>query len=319
MLISGCGSLLEQASSLEDDELYLSRDEEFVTDAEYLAYAYEQAGYDDGQLDSRFGDDFASSFGYVPQSLRGRTMLRGYLTPYGAAGFGPNPYDPFGSNFFGSFDPYNTWGGMAASPWGYNPMLGSGWGMNPYMGNSWGYNPYAFNPYGYNPYGFGGFGGYGTSVYGWNNAWVDEGAASSVIVASRTPIWSSTGVHSNGGSGRLLTNKSMANPNLSRSGGTGGAVSGKTPAPTDWSGRNANPVKSARSSNSDRNNSWNSSSRQQQWSGQSTRNSSTRGTSQGSFNSAPRSNSSSTRGSSGGNTNRGSGNRPSSGRGGQRN
>ena len=44
-------------------------------------------------MDSRAGDGFNSNFGYVPQSLRGRSMLRGYMTPYGAAGFGPNPYD----------------------------------------------------------------------------------------------------------------------------------------------------------------------------------------------------------------------------------
>ena len=91
---SGCGSLLQRTASLEDDELYLGRDEAFITDAEYLAYAYEQAGYDGvtgeyEDADRRSGDGFQSSFGYVPQSLRGRSMLRGYMTPYGAAGFGP--------------------------------------------------------------------------------------------------------------------------------------------------------------------------------------------------------------------------------------
>ena len=88
-----------------------------------MAYAYEQAGYDDASGDysdanRRSGDGFQSSFGYVPQSLRGRSMLRGYMTPYGAAGFGPNPYDPWGSSFYhgygaynpGFIDPYNTWG-----------------------------------------------------------------------------------------------------------------------------------------------------------------------------------------------------------------
>ena len=40
---AGCGSLTQRVSSLEDDELYLDRGAEFITDAEYLAYAYEQA------------------------------------------------------------------------------------------------------------------------------------------------------------------------------------------------------------------------------------------------------------------------------------
>ena len=40
---TGCGSLMQRTASLEDDELYLDRGEEFITDAEYLAYAYEQA------------------------------------------------------------------------------------------------------------------------------------------------------------------------------------------------------------------------------------------------------------------------------------
>ena len=45
VMTTGCGSLLQRTANLEDDELYLGRDEAFITDAEYLAYAYEQAGY----------------------------------------------------------------------------------------------------------------------------------------------------------------------------------------------------------------------------------------------------------------------------------
>ena len=224
---SGCGSLLQRTASLEDDELYLGRDEAFITDAEYLAYAYEQAGYDGvtgeyEDADRRSGDGFQSSFGYVPQSLRGRSMLRGYMTPYGAAGFGPNPYDPWGSSFYhgygaynpGFVDPYNTWGsagmggGWGTSGWGINPYVGGAWGMN-----GWGMNPYAYQPYGgglygANPYGW----GYG-NVYGGNPGYGSWGygdgfeSGTPVVVAQRTPIWASSSINSNAAGGRLLTNK----------------------------------------------------------------------------------------------------------------
>ena len=112
VISTGCGSLMQRTANLEDDELYLERGEEFITDAEYLAYAYEQAGYDAaaGEMNAsnaRGGDAFQSSFGYVPQSVRGRSMVRGYMTPYGAAGFGANPYDPWGSSFYGGYSAYN--------------------------------------------------------------------------------------------------------------------------------------------------------------------------------------------------------------------
>ncbi|MDA0728167.1 MAG: hypothetical protein O3B70_07100 [Bacteroidetes bacterium] len=223
-LSTGCGSLSKHMSSLEDDELYLSRGETFVTDAEYLAYAYEQAGYNAEEgVDSRRGDNFQSDFGYVPQSLRGRSMLRGYMSPYGAAGFGPNPYDPFGSSFYGGYspyspgfyDPYNPYG----SPMGWN----SGWNMNPYMGNNWGSSPYGFggygmgmygmNPYntgwGYNPYGGWGYNPYGGGWTSWGNgsSGGDVYTTGNSFVAPRTPIWTSSGINSNGSGGRLITNK----------------------------------------------------------------------------------------------------------------
>jgi len=220
-LLTGCGSSTKWLSSLEDDELYLGRNEEFVTDAEYLAYAFEQAGYDaERGMDARSGDAFASDFGYVPQSLRGRSMLRGYMTPYGAAGFGPNPYDPWGSSFCGGFNPYSPYGSGLYDPFNpYGNVQGgygaSGWGMNPYMGNSWGYNPYA--SMGYNPYGYGGYGGFGT-YGGWGGnpsygGWTSYGnggdvyTTGNVVVAPRTPIWTSSAINSNGGGGRLITNK----------------------------------------------------------------------------------------------------------------
>jgi len=337
---TGCGSLMQRTASLEDDELYLDRGEEFITDAEYLAYAYEQAGYDPrgeyGELDSRGGDAFQSSFGYVPQSLRGRSMLRGYMTPYGAAGFGPNPYDPWGSSFYGGYNPYSPYGGSM----GYNMMGGNGWGMNPYA-----YNPYGYGYNGYNPYGYGGYGlgGYGTGGYGGFNNWGNSGwgsdvfEVSNVVVAPRTPIWSSTSINSNGGGGRLLTNKVEesseagepaaprtiwrgmdAQGSRTRSSATAPSRTsayGTTPAPrtpssnsrSSWGSSGSSNGSSTRStttrsSSSSRNSSWSgSSSGSSRSSGSSTRSSSSSGSS---------------RGSSGSSTGRSNGSSRNSGRGG---
>ena len=38
--MASCGGAYRQASALEDDELYLSQGEEFLTDEEYLSYAF---------------------------------------------------------------------------------------------------------------------------------------------------------------------------------------------------------------------------------------------------------------------------------------
>ena len=211
--MTSCGGAFRQASALEDDELYLSRGEEFLTDEEYLSYAFEQAGFSESEeleMDSRAGDGFNSNFGYVPQSLRGRSMLRGYMTPYGAAGFGPNPYDPYGSAFYGGYNPYDPYGSNMGWNNGWSNSWGSpsGWGMNPYMGygfgSGFGYNPYAYNPYGFNN----GWGG-GYNVYqgsGWLGGGEPSGG-SPVVVAPRTPIWTSSSINSATGGGRLLTNK----------------------------------------------------------------------------------------------------------------
>ena len=209
--MASCGGAYRQASALEDDELYLSQGEEFLTDEEYLSYAFEQAGFsesEDFEMDARAGDGFNSNFGYVPQSLRGRSMLRGYMTPYGAAGFGPNPYDPYGSAFYGGYNPYDPYG----SSMGWNNGWGSGWGMNPYMGygygSGFGYNPYAYNPYGFNNGFNNGWGG-GYNVYQ-GSGWLGGGEPSGdtpIVVAPRTPIWASSSINSATGGGRLLTNK----------------------------------------------------------------------------------------------------------------
>lgn len=228
MTMASCGGAYRQASALEDDELYLSQGEAFLTDEEYLAYAYEQAGFSGSEeldMDTRAGDGFNSNFGYVPQSLRGRSMLRGYMTPYGAAGFGPNPYDPYGSAFYGGYNPYDPYGSSMGwnNGWSNNWGSQSGWGMNPYMGygygSGFGYNPYASNPYGFNNGFNNGWGG-GYNVYqgaGWLGGGESTGGTP-IVVAPRTPIWASSSINSATGGGRLLTNKMGADASSVTSG-----------------------------------------------------------------------------------------------------
>ncbi|MBS18047.1 MAG: hypothetical protein CL835_00580 [Crocinitomicaceae bacterium] len=224
--MASCGGAYRQASALEDDELYLSQGEEFLTDEEYLSYAFEQAGFSESEeldVDARAGDGFNSNFGYVPQSLRGRSMLRGYMTPYGAAGFGPNPYDPYGSACYGGYNPYDPYGSSMGWNNGWSNSWGSpsGWGMNPYMGygfgSGFGYNPYAYNPYGFNN----GWGG-GYNVYQ-GSGWLGGGESfggTPVVVAPRTPIWASSSINSATGGGRLLTNKMEAGGSSNVTGAT---------------------------------------------------------------------------------------------------
>lgn len=225
-----CGGAYRQASALEDDELYLSQGEEFLTDEEYLSYAFEQAGFSESEeldVDARTGDGFNSNFGYVPQSLRGRSMLRGYMTPYGAAGFGPNPYDPYGSAFYGGYNPYDPYGSSMGWNNGWSNSWGSpsGWGMNPYIGygygSGFGYNPYAYNPYGFNNGFNNGWGG-GYNVYQ-GSGWLGGGESSGgtpIVVAPRTPIWASSSINSATGGGRLLTNKMEAGGSSNVTGAT---------------------------------------------------------------------------------------------------
>ena len=53
LLLSGCASIPD-FSALEDDEMYLGRGEEFVTDSKYLAFALEAAGAQDAMEDDYF-------------------------------------------------------------------------------------------------------------------------------------------------------------------------------------------------------------------------------------------------------------------------
>ena len=103
-LLAGCASLPD-FSALENDELYLSRGEEFITDSKYLAFAMEQAGVEDLAEDDYY-DANRSAYG------------EGYVGGYGGPGFQPsfnNPYRPFSN-------------GLGLQSY-FNPMSGYGMGM----------------------------------------------------------------------------------------------------------------------------------------------------------------------------------------------
>ena len=129
LLMAGCASTPD-FSALEDDELYLRRGEEFVTDAAYLAFAYEN------NAEESDGDDY-----YDPNRSQ---FSPGYMNSYGMPGYQPsyyNRYRPFGGGFGNGFgtqwglasymNPYGAGGfGMGYGLGGYDPFYG-GWG-NPY-------------------------------------------------------------------------------------------------------------------------------------------------------------------------------------------
>lgn len=194
--LSGCApGSFGVTSGLETDEVYLQRGEAFVTDAEYLAFAMEQAGV------SNSGDDYYDADRAAMSARSGRQFtpfsnsLLGMSTPYGTFGTGwGSPYGGFGASPFGM----NSWGYNPYGSWG-NPY-GMG-GYNPY--GTWGYNPYSmygYNPYGFNPYGpsWGGGGWVGN-----NGGWTDN-SGFNVTSGPRIPIISSTSVNSNLGSTGLL-------------------------------------------------------------------------------------------------------------------
>ena len=203
-LLAGCASLPD-FSALENDELYLSRGEEFITDSKYLAFAMEQAGVEDLAEDDYY-DANRSTYG------------EGYVGGYGGPGFQPsfnNPYRPF-SNGLGLqsyFNPMSGYGmGMGMGYGGFSGMnygMNNGFGYNNMGYNNMGYNPYGFNGWnnGYNPYGY--YNTYGNN--GWNNGysgWGNNGNAgpyfgdvygggSGVTSFTRTPIMSYTNNGSN--------------------------------------------------------------------------------------------------------------------------
>ena len=166
----GCGISTNHTSSLESDELYLASGEEYITDAEYLAFALK----DFESLDSE-EDYYNENSGYINN--------RGYSNN----NFNSNlPYNSLGLSSY--FSPYGA---------GYNNC-----GFNNY--NNFGYGGYGYNPY--NNYGYGGYngGGYFGSYTG------DETYfTSSVLVGPRTPLLTGTLTNSNYRGDRLSTNKTQ--------------------------------------------------------------------------------------------------------------
>ena len=200
-LITGCANLPD-FSALEDDEMYLGRGEEFVTDSKYLAFALEAAGAQDVMED----DYYDANRGAYGEGYVGGFSLPGYQPSYN------NPYRPF-SNGLGLQSYFNP---MSAS--GMGMAYGMGYGgvnsMNIGMNNGFGYNPYGYNPYGYNGWNnayspFGYYTPYGNN--GWNNGyagWGNNGntepyfgssndGSSGVTSFTRTPIMSFTNNGSN--------------------------------------------------------------------------------------------------------------------------
>ena len=234
LLFSGCASI-PNMGALENDELYLSRGEEFVTDAQYLAFALEEAGYEE-ESGSDYYDPTRSSQangmipGYRPSFMNNQNAMQwgmGLSSGFSPFGFGmSNGYDPYMNSGFG----YNPNGGM-----GYG---NSGFGYNPYggYGGYGGYNPYAYGGYnsyggynGFNPYG----GGYNPYNYGnWTGNDSDQGG-STVTGFTRTPIMSNTAGGSNYNAGLLNRPKDeVVSSNASWSPSNAASASEKTPAAT---------------------------------------------------------------------------------------
>ena len=235
LLFSGCASI-PNMGALENDELYLSRGEEFVTDAQYLAFALETAGYEE-ESGSDYYDPTRSTQangmipGYRPSFMNNQNAMQwgmGLSSGFNPFGFGiSNGYDPYMNSGFG----YNPNGGM-----GYG---NSGFGYNPYggYGGYGGYNPYAYGGYnsyggynGFNPYG----GGYNPYNYGnWTGNDSDQGG-STVTGFTRTPIMSNTAGGSNYNAGLLNRPKDeVVSSNASWSPSNVAPVSDRTPAATN--------------------------------------------------------------------------------------
>ena len=239
LLFSGCASI-PNLGALENDELYLSRGEEFVTDAQYLAFALEEAGYEE-ESGSDYYDPTRSSQangmipGYRPSFMNNQNAMQwgmGLCSGSNPFGYGmSNGYDPYMNSGFG----YNPYGGMGYgnSGFGYNPYGGYGGygGYNPYAYG--GYNPYGgYNGYnnGFNPYG-GGYNPY--SSYG-NWTGNDNQGGSTVTGFTRTPLMSNTAGGSNYTGGLLSRPKDEAvSGDASWAPSNAAPVSDRTPAATN--------------------------------------------------------------------------------------
>ncbi|MBC8150106.1 MAG: hypothetical protein H8E97_02340 [Bacteroidetes bacterium] len=182
----GCGISPNLTSSLESDELYLASGEEFITDAEYLAFALK----DLESLDSE-EDYYNENSGYINNRGYSNNNFNSNL-PYNSLGLS-SYFSPYGAgNNYGS---YNNYGNNNYNSYG-------GYGYNPY--NSFGYGGYGYNPY--NNYGYGGYNGGG---YFGSNTGGETYYTSSVLVGPRTPLLTGTLTNSNYRGGRLSTNKTQ--------------------------------------------------------------------------------------------------------------
>ena len=169
-----CGISPNLTSSLESDELYLASGEEFITDAEYLAFALK----DLESLDSE-EDYYNENSGYINN--------RGYSNN----NFNSNlPYNSLGLSSY--FSPYGA---------GYNNC-----GFN-------NYNNYGYGGYGYNPYNNYGYGGYNGGSYFGSYTGGETSFTSSVLVGPRIPLLTGTLTNSNYRGDRLGTNKTQETGN----------------------------------------------------------------------------------------------------------
>jgi hypothetical protein len=185
----GCGISPNHTSSLESDELYLSSGEEYITDAEYLAFALKDFESLDSEEDYyNENSEYINNRGYSNNNFNSNLPynslgLSSYFSPYGS-GYNNCSFNNYGNNNYNSY--------------GYG-----GYGYNPY--NNYGYGGYGYNPY--NNYGYGGYngGGYFGSYSGGETYFT-----SSVLVGPRTPLLTGTLTNSNYSGGRLNTNKTLA-------------------------------------------------------------------------------------------------------------
>ena len=195
-----CGISPNLTSSLESDELYLASGEEFITDAEYLAFALKDLESLDSEEDyynenSGYMNNRGYSYNNFNSNLPYNSLgLSSYFSPYGAGynNCGFNNYNNYGYGGYG-YNPYNNYG---YGGYGYNPC------------NNLGYGGYGYNPY--NNYGYGGYNGgsyFGSYTGG------ETSFTSSVLVGPRTPLLTGTLTNSNYRGDRLGTNKTQETGN----------------------------------------------------------------------------------------------------------
>lgn len=195
--LAGCSLSPNLNSSLESDELYLNKSEEFITDAAYLQHAYSVSSHEINMVnvdsepthsyEASYGNSFGNSFG----------------NSWGSNFYG---YSPFGygiNNGWGNSFGFSPFGGMN-NGWGMN--YGYGMGYDPYSwNNGWGNNSWGMN-YGM---GYGWGNGWGNNGFGWNNWGIgDTYTSSTTIIKPRTPYNTNVISNSTYSGGRAQSNKS---------------------------------------------------------------------------------------------------------------